>query len=88
MLDRDLSSRKSCFSRPHRGRRARQSRLIAKDGEQVFEIWLNNGDVYARTTEQDLDHEGFRKLGLRICASDEELKKFDNPKRLQECVKT
>jgi tetratricopeptide (TPR) repeat protein len=62
--------------------------LIAKDGEQVMEIWFNNGDVFARTDEQDLEREGFRKLGLRICATDEELKKFDAPKRLPECVKT
>jgi hypothetical protein len=44
--------------------------------------------AYARTSEQDLDHEGFRKLGLRICATEEELKKLDNPKRLPACVKT
>ncbi len=62
--------------------------LIAKDGEQVMEIWFNNGEVFARTTEQDLEREGFRKLGLRICATEEELKKFDNPKRLPECVKS
>jgi TolB-like protein/class 3 adenylate cyclase len=61
--------------------------LIAKDGEQVEEIWLNEGD-YARTNEQDLELEAFRKLGLRICATEEELKKFDNPKRLPECVKS
>jgi adenylate cyclase len=62
--------------------------LIAKNGEQVEEIWLNEGQMYARTTEQDIEREGFRKLGLRICATEEELKKFDNPKRLAECVKT
>jgi TolB-like protein len=62
--------------------------LIAKNGEQVEEIWLNEGQVYARTSEQDIEREGFRKLGLRICATDEELKKFDNPKRLPECVKS
>jgi tetratricopeptide (TPR) repeat protein len=62
--------------------------LIAKDGEQVMEIWFNDGDSFARTIEHDLEREGFRKLGLRICATDDELKKFDNPKRLPECVKT
>ena len=62
--------------------------LIAKNGEQVMEIWFNEGEVFARTNEQDLEREGFRKLGLRICATEEELKKFDNPKRLPECVKT
>jgi predicted Zn-dependent protease len=62
--------------------------LIAKSGEQVMEIWLNEGERFARTTEQDTELEGFRKAGLRICATDEELKKFDNPKRLPECVKS
>ena len=62
--------------------------LIAKDGEQAMEIWFNEVEKFARSNEQDLEREGFRKLGLRICATDEELKKFDNPKRLPECVKT
>jgi tetratricopeptide (TPR) repeat protein len=61
--------------------------LVAKYGEQVLERWLNEGIVFARSNEQDLLREGFRKLDLRICATDEELKKFDNPKRLPECVK-
>jgi TolB-like protein len=62
--------------------------LIAKNGEQVMEIWFNEGEVFARTSEQDIEREGFRKLGLRICATEEELKKYDNPKRLPECLKT
>ena len=62
--------------------------LIAKNGEQVMEIWFNEGEVFARTSEQDIEREGFRKLGLRICATEEELKKYDNPKRLPECVKS
>ena len=62
--------------------------LVAKDGEQVLEIWFNNGEVFARTNEQDFEREAFRKLGLRICATEEELKKLDNPKRLPECLKT
>ena len=61
--------------------------LTAKSGEQVWEKWSNEGEVFARTNERDLEIEGFRKLGLRICATDEELKKFENPKRLPECVK-
>jgi adenylate cyclase len=62
--------------------------LIAKNGEQVEELWLNEGNVFPRTIEQDFEREAFRKLGLRICATEEELKKYDNPKRLPECVKT
>ena len=65
-----------------------KAELIAKDGEQVMEIWFNEVEKFARSNEQDLEREGFRKLGLRICATDEELKKFDSPKRLPECVKT
>jgi predicted Zn-dependent protease len=65
-----------------------KAELVAKNGEQVLEIWFNEGEVFARTSEQDIDREGFRKLRLRICATEEELKKFDNPKRLPECVKT
>ena len=62
--------------------------LNAKNGEPVMELWFNEGEVFARTIEQDIEREGFRKLGLRICATEEELKKIDNPKRLPECVKT
>ncbi len=65
-----------------------KAELVAKDGEQVFEIWWNEGEVFARTSEQDIELDGFRKLGLRICATGEELKKYDNPKRLPECIKT
>ena len=54
----------------------------------MLELWFNNGDVFARTDEQDIEREGFRKLGLRLCATEEELMKFDNQKRLPECVKT
>jgi adenylate cyclase len=75
------------LDRTEEAERAR-AKLVAKDGEQVLEIWVNNGQVYARTTEQDLLREAFRKLGFRICATDEELKKIDNPKRLPECVKS
>jgi len=62
--------------------------LVSKNGEQVMELWRNEGQVFARTIEEDLLREGFRKLGFRICATEEELKKFANPKRLPECVKT
>ena len=62
--------------------------LIAKNGEQVMEIWFNDGMVFARTKEEDILREGFRKLGLRICATEEELKKINNPKRYPECLKS
>ena len=65
-----------------------KAELVAKHGPQVFELWFNEGEVFARKTEQDLDKDGFRKLGFRICANEEELKKFDKPVRLPECVKS
>ncbi len=75
------------LGRAHDAERAKAD-LIAKNGEQVWEIWSNESEVFARTIERDFEIEGFRKLGLRICATEEELKKFENPKRLPECVKT
>jgi hypothetical protein len=62
--------------------------LIAKYGELAMEMLFNEGEVFARTKEEDMYRESFRKLGWRICATEEELKKYDNPKRLPECVKT
>jgi len=62
--------------------------LIAKHGAQVEEIWLNEGQVFARQTERDVQHDAFRKLGFRMCATAEELKNFANPLRYPECVKT
>jgi TolB-like protein/class 3 adenylate cyclase len=62
--------------------------LVAKNGEQVMELWRNEGQVFARSNEQDLLREGFRKLGFRVCATEAELKKIANPKRLPECVKS
>jgi adenylate cyclase len=62
--------------------------LLAKEREPVMEILSNEGQVFARTNEQDIEREGFRKLGLRICATEEELKKFEHPKRLPECIKS
>ena len=69
------------------GDRAKAS-LISRYGEQVLEVWFNDGEVFFRQTEQDLEREAFHKLGFRICATPEELKKFANPKRLPECVKS
>jgi Flp pilus assembly protein TadD len=62
--------------------------LISHHGEQVLEVWFNEGEVFFRQTEQDLEREAFRKLGFRICATPEELKKYASPKRLPECVKS
>ena len=75
------------LGRSEEAKRAKDE-LVAKDGEQVMELWFNDVEVFARTEELDIEREGFRKLGLRICATAEELKKFTNPKRLPECVKS
>ena len=61
---------------------------IAKNDELVMERRWNEDLVTARANEEDLLLEAFRKLGLRICATDEELKKYANPKRLPECDKS
>jgi adenylate cyclase len=61
---------------------------LAKNDELVMERRWNEDWVTARANEQDLFREAFRKLGLRICATDEELKKYASPKRLPECVKS
>ena len=61
--------------------------LIANHGAPVEEVWLNESFVYARQTERDVQHDAFRKLGFRICATSEELKSYPNPKRFSECVK-
>ena len=61
--------------------------LVAKNGEQVMEIWSNKGEVFARVQEEDLTREAYRKLGFRICATPEELNKYVHPKRLAECLK-
>ncbi|HEY3721636.1 MAG TPA: adenylate/guanylate cyclase domain-containing protein [Roseiarcus sp.] len=62
--------------------------LISRHGTQIEEVWLNEGQIFARQTEQDIEHDAFRKLGFRICATAEELKNFGKPLRYPECVKT
>ena len=75
------------LGRSNEADRAKAS-VISHHGEQVMEVWFNEGEVFFRQTEQDLEREAFRKLGFRICATPEELKKYANPKRLPECVKS
>ena len=88
-----FSGRKLRFSWPRRGRGALlKPTSIAKDGmNRVMEIWFNEGRcVCARPLEQDIECEGFRKLGLRICATDEELRKdiLTTQSACRKCVKT
>jgi TolB-like protein/class 3 adenylate cyclase/tetratricopeptide (TPR) repeat protein len=66
--------------------RATKAAYVERFGAMPAEQWLNEGQYYARQQEQDLFVDGFRKLGLPICATDEFLTKIANPKRLSECV--
>jgi hypothetical protein len=66
---------------------AAKAAYITRYGETSIEQWLNEGVVYLRQQEQDVFVDGYRKLGLPICAPDEYLAKIVNPKRLPECVK-
>jgi hypothetical protein len=61
--------------------------FIARFGETSAEQWLNEGQNYARQQELDFFVNGFRKIGLPVCAPDEYLAKIEKPKRLPECVK-
>ena len=86
-FNRFLRAASYAFSRSRRGCwAAQEADLITKNGEQVMEVWFNEGEVFARTSEQDIEREGLRRLDLRIYATEEELKKFDNPRSLPECV--
>lgn len=51
------------------------------------ELALNFNYFFARQRERDLFVEGFRKVGLRVCATAAELAPYPNATRLPECVK-
>jgi TolB-like protein/class 3 adenylate cyclase len=59
--------------------------FVAKYGNASAELWRNQGWVFARKQEQDLFIESFRKLRLPVCATEAQLAKFPDPKRLPEC---
>jgi hypothetical protein len=67
---------------------AAKATFIAKHGAPSAELWLNQGFVFARAAEQDLFVEAFRKLDLPVCATNEQLAKSANPRRLPECVRS
>ena len=62
--------------------------LVAKQGETPAEYWFNDGPIFVGAAEQNLFVEAFRKLGLPICYTQEQLAKLENPRRLPECGKT
>ena len=59
--------------------------IVAKYGNVSAELWLNEGWVFGRQEEQDLFIESFRKVGLPVCATEAQLEKYANKKRLPEC---
>jgi hypothetical protein len=46
---------------------------------------LNEEWAFPRSEEKDLFLEGFRKAGLPLCTTQEQLEKFPNPKRIPDC---
>jgi hypothetical protein len=50
------------------------------------ELGFNFGYFFARQRERDLFVEGFRKAGLRVCATPAELAPYPNAVRLPECI--
>jgi len=61
---------------------------ITRYGVTSIEQQLNEGLVYLRQQEQDVFVDGYRKLGLPICAPEEYVAKLAKPIRLAECSKS
>jgi TolB-like protein/class 3 adenylate cyclase len=59
--------------------------MVAKYGDASAELWLNQGWAFSRQQEQDLFIESFRKLGLPVCATEAQLAKIPDTKRLEQC---
>ena len=53
--------------------------------EVSFEHLMNTGWIFEREQEQQQILASARKAGVRICATEEELKQFPSPRRLPEC---
>ena len=53
--------------------------------EVSFENLMNTGWIFERKQEEERILASARKAGVRICATDEELKSFASPRRLPEC---
>jgi TolB-like protein/class 3 adenylate cyclase len=51
-----------------------------------FEQFLNTGWVFAREQEEQQILAAARKAGVRLCATEEELRAFTPPRRLPECA--
>jgi adenylate cyclase len=66
---------------------AAKALFVRRYGEPSAELWLNQGFSFARQRERDLFVDSFRKLGLPICATPEDLAGISMPKRLPDCSK-
>jgi TolB-like protein/class 3 adenylate cyclase len=53
--------------------------------EASFEHLMNIGYIFEREQEQQQILASARKAGVRVCATEEELKRFTSPRRLPEC---
>ena len=51
-----------------------------------IEFYLQNDMIFERKQDEERLLASTRKAGVRICATDEELKPFASPRRLPECV--
>ena len=80
-----IIGRELCFSRPRRGGAAHQSRPHRQKRRTGVELGQQRPSVCADERAGSRAG-GVSQVGLRICATEEELKKFENPKRLPECV--
>jgi len=54
--------------------------------EVSFERFLNTGWIFARQQEEQQILASVRKAGIRLCATEEELKGIAKPRRLPECT--
>ncbi len=59
--------------------------LLEHDPEYSAERFLNDNGTYARDTELNLFLESHEKAGLPMCATEEQLAKYPDMKRLEQC---
>jgi TolB-like protein/class 3 adenylate cyclase/Flp pilus assembly protein TadD len=59
--------------------------LLRQDPDYSAERWLSDTGTYARETELSLFLDGVKKAGLPLCASEAQLAKYPDMKRLEQC---
>ena len=59
--------------------------LSRQQPEASYERLMNTGWVFERAQEQEQTLTAVRKVGLRICATQDEIKEFSPPRQLPEC---